>query len=303
ELYQAQGKFDTALVYFVKRSQLCEELYRDNPKSESLKNGLAISYEKLGELYQAQGKFDTALVYFVKRSQLGEELYRDNPESADLLFGLGVSYYKLANLYEAMGQIREALGYLEKALPVFNRLYDITGLDKYREISRFLEKEIRRLQSPSDPLVEQISALEQKIENSRDYAEKARLQELLLALVQRLLDKDPDNPNLRAYAANAQGAMARYRLFTREFPAAEAAARKALELAPEQAEWVHTNLALALLFQGKYKDAEAIYKRYKGKPYDEERGWTQVFLADLDELEKAGITHPDVKRIRKLLEK
>ncbi|MBK7873977.1 MAG: hypothetical protein IPJ74_26660 [Saprospiraceae bacterium] len=51
ELFQAQGKFDTALVFFKKRSQLSEELYQANPKNESLKNGLAISYSKLGDLF------------------------------------------------------------------------------------------------------------------------------------------------------------------------------------------------------------------------------------------------------------
>ncbi|MEM6764953.1 MAG: hypothetical protein AAF655_08510 [Bacteroidota bacterium] len=37
------------------------------------------------------------------------------------------------------------------------------------------------------------------------------------------------------------------------------------------------------------------------KAYDEERSWIEVFLSDLDELAAAGITHPDVEKIRALL--
>jgi hypothetical protein len=42
--------------------------------------------------------------------------------------------------------------------------------------------------------------------------------------------------------------------------------------------------------------------RFVGQPYpDGERTWNDVFLADLAELEAAGITHPDVARVRRLL--
>ncbi len=67
--------------------------------------------------------------------------------------------------------------------------------------------------------------------------------------------------------------------------------------------WINTNLAHALLFQGKFEEAKAIYQQYKNQPYPQEPGKTfgELFLKDLDELEKAGITHPDVAKIRKVL--
>ncbi len=290
--------------YFVKETDLFEELYRDNPKSESLKNGLAISYSKLGDIYQAQGKIDTALGYFVKRSQLAEELYRDNPKSADLLFGLGVSYYKLSVVNEAMGNPEEALAYLKKALPLFRRLYGITGLEKHGQNGNYLEQEIRRLQAPAEanPLLAQITRLERQVQAEQDPAQKAQLQQTLVSTLELLRAQQPENDEIKAYTANAYGNLAWYRLQIQEFQSAEAAARKAVDMHPD-AEWVFTNLSLALLYQGKYKDAEALYKRFKGKPYDEKRSWTAVFLQDLDDMEAAGIRHKDVDKARKMLRK
>ncbi|MCK5719000.1 MAG: tetratricopeptide repeat protein [Thiomargarita sp.] len=43
-IHQALGQVDKALEFFELRMQLGKELYESNPKSESFKNGLAISY-------------------------------------------------------------------------------------------------------------------------------------------------------------------------------------------------------------------------------------------------------------------
>ncbi|MFZ4400352.1 MAG: hypothetical protein ACOYO1_09980, partial [Bacteroidales bacterium] len=67
--------------------------------------------------------------------------------------------------------------------------------------------------------------------------------------------------------------------------------------------WIHSKLALTLLFQGKFENAEKIYQRLKDKEYpnDISKTYKEVFLEDLYELEKEGITHPDVIKIRSLL--
>ena len=85
-------------------NRLGQELYEANPHSESLKNGLAISYSKLGDIYQAQGKFEQALQYFERRAQLGQELYEANPLSLKLEDGLAISYSKLGGIHQAMKQ-------------------------------------------------------------------------------------------------------------------------------------------------------------------------------------------------------
>ena len=89
-------------------------------------------------------------------------------------------------------------------------------------------------------------------------------------------------------------------IFSKKFAKAEATAEKALAF-DEHEEWVNANLAIAYLMQGKLDDAKALYAYLKNKPNRSGR-YKKTFLADLDELETAGITHPDIAKIRKLLE-
>ena len=103
EIHQTMGHMEEALKYFEKRSVLGKELYETNPRSESLKNGLAISYSKLGEIHQSMGHMEEALKYFENDLELTKELYEANPRNIGLLEGLGISYYKLAMLYKAIG--------------------------------------------------------------------------------------------------------------------------------------------------------------------------------------------------------
>lgn len=115
-----------------------------------------------------------------------------------------------------------------------------------------------------------------------------------------------------------------FQLFVPDGKAAEMSARKALKVNPDYL-LAYTNLAPALLLQGKYKAAEKEYRKWKDKPLQtgspvggellieslsedtEEtpkaspQTFRAAFLSDLDELERNGITHPDFAKIRMLL--
>jgi hypothetical protein len=57
-----------------------------------------------------------------------------------------------------------------------------------------------------------------------------------------------------------------------------------------------------LLFQGKYLEAEKMYISLKDKPY-KNATYKDTFLANFNELEKAGVTHPDIAKIKTILKK
>ena len=74
------------------------------------------------------------------------------------------------------------------------------------------------------------------------------------------------------------------------------------KLSPESI-GVVSNLASALLFQNKYEEALAYYQEWKDKEWSDDRygKFCEVFISDLKELEEAGITHPDVEKVRRFL--
>jgi uncharacterized protein YecT (DUF1311 family) len=93
-----------------------------------------------------------------------------------------------------------------------------------------------------------------------------------------------------------------YQLFNRKPREAIAASLKALELSPDDAATIRTNLAHGYLFDNQFEKAKAIYLDNKNtKLRDDERTFSQAVLDDFKELEEAGITHPDMEKIKHLL--
>ena len=69
-----------------------QELYEAFPQNVNFKNGLAISYEKLGSTYTALGQLDSALIYFKDETDLFIELYEAFPQNVNFKNGLAISY-------------------------------------------------------------------------------------------------------------------------------------------------------------------------------------------------------------------
>ncbi len=46
----------------------------------------------------------------------------------------------------------------------------------------------------------------------------------------------------------------------------------------KDAEWINTNLAPSLLYQGKYQDAVKIYSTFKNKPFGPDQAFKDKFL-------------------------
>src|SRR6266576_2196202 len=96
--------------------------------------------------------------------------------------------------------------------------------------------------------------------------------------------------------------LAWYQLFNRKPPEAIAASLKALELWPDKAVMIKGNLAHGYLFDNKFEKAKGIYLENKdAKLPDGKRTFGQVVLDDFKEFADAGITHPDMEKIKALL--
>ena len=96
--------------------------------------------------------------------------------------------------------------------------------------------------------------------------------------------------------------LAWYYLFDQNPREAIAAALKALELSPRNAAMIKVTLAHGYLFDNQFEKAKAIYLENKdAKLRDDDRNFSQAALDDFKELEEAGVTHPDMEKIRALL--
>src|SRR6266404_5146920 len=96
--------------------------------------------------------------------------------------------------------------------------------------------------------------------------------------------------------------LARYQLFNRKPREAIAASLKALKLSPDKAVLIKTKLAHGYLFDNQFNKANGIYLENKNaKLRDSEQTFNQVVLDDFKEFQEAGITHPDMDKIKALL--
>ena len=95
---------------------------------------------------------------------------------------------------------------------------------------------------------------------------------------------------------------AHYALYSKRWTDAENLARKSVELKNSSGHIANANLATAWLFQGKYEQALEIYRKYWMDPC-EGKALGDVVLADFEQLERMGIEHPDVSRIKAALGK
>jgi tetratricopeptide (TPR) repeat protein len=96
--------------------------------------------------------------------------------------------------------------------------------------------------------------------------------------------------------------LAWYHLFDRNPHEAIAASLKALELSPHNAAMIKVTLAHSYLFDNQFDKAKTIYLENKNASLrDDERTFNQAVLDDFKELEEAGVTHPDMEKIKALL--
>ena len=95
----------------------------------------------------------------------------------------------------------------------------------------------------------------------------------------------------------ALGNLSYYEIILRKYGESEQYGREALAIDSTK-HWIATNLAAALLFQGKYAEAEQIYRQYKSEK-------KETFLSDFKAFSEAGVIpkeyEADVEKIKKML--
>ena len=118
------GNLPQALNFFEQYNLLTKELYEGSPNNVSFKNGLAISYAKLGETHSDLGNLQQALIFFEEQTILFKELYEAFPNNVSFKNGLATSYSKLGQTHADMGNLQQALSFFERSNLLTKELYE-----------------------------------------------------------------------------------------------------------------------------------------------------------------------------------
>lgn len=228
----------------------------------------------IGVLYNDSQRFPEAQSSFSEAMTIYRSLSKSEPKTYDQ--NLFFSTHLLGTTLVQTGQLKESIPLFEEALKLSKKL--ITD-----------EFDVRIMQCNI------LMILGNLYGNEKNYKKAYTLNQEMFPLMESL-NSGQGNPMQNEYS-NILSNQAFYALHLKKYAEAEQLASKAITLEPSNT-ISYTNLAVALLFQGKYNEAEAIYLQYKDELKDN-------FLQDLYEFEAAGVIPKermaDVGRIRKLL--
>jgi tetratricopeptide (TPR) repeat protein len=278
-VHRKLGNNDRLLGISEKMKVLFQELNATSPQNVFFKNGLLASYQEIGDAYIAQKQYQQAIEPYEKFQTLLKELQQANPQNIAYANGVAISYDKLGDLYR-----------LEKNYPKAKENFLIAGKNYFNLSLKY--PQYAEFQQNAANLEQRLTEI---LSFTKDYAGQYHWALEKLNILQ-------NNQTEKAKLAEAYNQVAGWALFDKKFAEAEKYALLGLETDPSL-KWINANLALACLFQGKYKKAQEIYNRLKDKVFNQNFSYKEVFLKDLNELESAGITHKDIKKARELLTK
>ncbi|MEI9944287.1 MAG: tetratricopeptide repeat protein [Chitinophagaceae bacterium] len=300
--YSTIQDYSAAETAYMEALKIRQQLSKNNPDTYEIE--VARTKNNLGNLYTDEKKYPSAntayleaLTIYKKKVAAGADEYSSALCRIILL---------MAVLEKEHGQLNNQAfiaNHLALARSILISRIEFPEKDDYLYLLQNLENTfyIGKKLIP-------INELKQKIDEAADNGVKITLSQQLIRNYQSLIDSG--YTQLAGELGSSYGNLAWYLLFEKKFADAERSAREALEPRTFKKNvdydisinWVNTNLALALLFQGKYAEAEKIYLSFKDRP-NGKGTYKDTFLGDIDEMEKAGITHKDVKKIRELLKK
>ena len=96
-----------------------------------------------------------------------------------------------------------------------------------------------------------------------------------------------------------------YALWARKPDEAVSSAKRGMELTPAaepRTAMLAGNLAHALLFQGRWDEAAALYRKYRTAKIDAKRTFVEATRGDFREFRERGLTHPDLDRAERLFD-
>ena len=314
--YQAQ-RFAESEAMDKQALAIRERLAQSNP--QAYEPGLAMSYNNLAGLYRSTQRFTESEAMHKQALEIRERLAQSNPKAYEP--DLAVSYNNLAILYTDIQRFSDSEAMYKQALAIYERLakanpqiYETQLMESYHWLGRtmLLEEKIHEAQEPFGKSLhlarkqikagretsiywESLYCLSLISANEKDYASAYTYNEELLPLMNAMYKEDTEG--WKTIYSNQLVSQFVYANLLGKFKEGELYSLEAIKV-DSTLHMAYTNLAAALLFQGKVEDAEKLYRQYKAE-------FKEVFLDDFAEFERLNVIpeerKKDVERIKAML--
>ena len=280
---------------------------------------LGDSYNNLGVLYRDMQRFADSEQMHKSALEIRKRLADTNPHAYNP--DLAGSYHNLAILYSVTQRFNDSEQMFNSALEIYKRLmgensfiYDqrlanclfgfallqlkqgksTEAISRLEQALEFYKKEVEQGKS-INYYTKIMSRLDQLYVQEKKYSQAYQCFKRNIPLLKTLYQSDKSN--YTELLNDIFVSQSFYSIFEKQYTEAEKYSREVLEVDSTK-HVAYSNLAAALLFQGKYQEAEKIYRQYKSE-------LKEGFLSDFEEFSKAGVIpknrEEDVEKIKQLL--
>ena len=318
-LYYDTERFNDSEAMYKSALEIRKRLATDNPKA--FEEDLACSYNNLGLLYRKILRFSDSETMYKLALEIIERLSKDNPKDyEDDLIGY---YTNLGNLYSATERFGDSEKIFLSCLDIYSKMYE-NNPQSYGKKMANLYYNIGTIRTKNRKNIMAINAFENSLKLIKKNAIREKEDSALYAVnLQELIKLYNSEKNYEAaynynaellkilksdYLVNPEKFKNAYTVFLSsqsfytnllgKFKEGETYCLEALQVDSTK-HIAYTNLAAALLFQGKIEEAEKIYRQYKPEFKD-------GFLDDFAEYERLQVIPKeymaDVERIKAMLQ-
>lgn len=263
---------------------LFERLIAKDPTNAELQNSIVLCHLGIATGLNTQKKFPEALAEARAVLATAERMGAQDPKNIIMVQNpLAFAHLLIGGILKEQGEHGQATKEMMASLEIFRRIAD---QDPSNAMSQFL------VATGGSVLADLLLAQKKYTEACRAFG---NARDVLEPLVVKFPEKMYKDSLVEIYAGSTWPC-----LLARRPNEAIGAASKVLELDPTKHS-VNINRAHAYLLTNQFEKAKAIYLENKDVKLPDGRGFVQVVLKDFKDLREAGVMHPDMKKIERLL--
>ena len=318
-LYSDTQRFSDSEQMYNSALEIYKRLAATNPQTYD--PDLAMSYNNLGVLYSDMQRFadseqmhKSALKIYKRLADTNSQVYE--PSLGDCYNNLGVLCRDMQRFADSEQMYKSALEIRKRLADANPQVYESSLGNSYNNLG-VLYNDMQRF-ADSEQMFNSALEIYKRLmgENAHFYGQ--RLANCLFGLANSQVKQEKysqayqcfkrnipllktlyqsDKSNYTELLNDILVSQSFYSIFEKQYVEAENYSKEALEVDSTK-HVAYSNLAAALLFQGKYQEAEKIYRQYKSE-------LKETFFSDFEEFSKAGVIpknrEEDIEKIKQLL--